>query len=658
MKDTPLDSWKEIAAHLGRSVRTVQRWEKHEGLPVHRHAHAKQGTVYGYRAEIDAWWETRRTALRRKEAPAASMGRSPGWTAAAWITAALAVLAVGAAAWKVRTPEAAPEPLRRPIVTSRGWKFFPTLKPDGSAVAFTWSPPGSRLELYVQTLGEESPRRLTRHPGVEMGAAWSPDSKWIAFLRGVRTEGPTRDLIVAPAEGGVERILAKTAPDWGPFITWSPNSQALIYPLCEHPKPCALMWLDLQTSEQRSLTIPPEGPGGDTAPALSSDGTRLLFVRRRGGHTAQVHIQHLDARQQPQGEPQPITPDDVFATAPVWAANDRDFFYVTGEVGESMRVWRQSATRSSEPRSLGTVGEGFFEPGLSAQGGKLVAIDPRSDVNVRRLDVVDGKAFETQAPLTKSTRIDDFPHLSPDGKKFVFHSTRDGGADLYIMGADGSDLVRLTSLGTQRSREPRWSPDGKRIVFTAGPDTGDLFIVESDGRNMRLLLGGPEDDFLPSWSPAGEIYFTSTRSGSPEVWRIPSTGGEPVRVTKNGGYRPIIAPDGRTMYYTKRGAGAQHGSPLYRAPAEGGPEEIVFDSLIFHPENFHLLDDSVYYTGSSEEKNSKSLRMFNLGSGEDRELIQLGNGLTKGLSVSQDGRVVLFSQADYHQADIVLFEDF
>src|SRR5262245_65991236 len=50
-----LDSWKEIAAYLNRDVTTVQRWEKREAMPVHRHQHDKIGSVYAYRAEIDAW---------------------------------------------------------------------------------------------------------------------------------------------------------------------------------------------------------------------------------------------------------------------------------------------------------------------------------------------------------------------------------------------------------------------------------------------------------------------------------------------------------------------------------------------------------------------------------------------------------------------------
>jgi len=54
-----LDSWKAIASYLGREVRTVQRWEKREQLPVRRHLHSKNGTVYAFRREIDEWRESR-----------------------------------------------------------------------------------------------------------------------------------------------------------------------------------------------------------------------------------------------------------------------------------------------------------------------------------------------------------------------------------------------------------------------------------------------------------------------------------------------------------------------------------------------------------------------------------------------------------------------
>src|SRR6266702_3895921 len=59
-----LDSWKEIASYLKRSPRTVRRWERHEGLPVHRHLHAKKWTVYTFPHELDAWLGGRRMTER------------------------------------------------------------------------------------------------------------------------------------------------------------------------------------------------------------------------------------------------------------------------------------------------------------------------------------------------------------------------------------------------------------------------------------------------------------------------------------------------------------------------------------------------------------------------------------------------------------------
>src|SRR5208282_2653912 len=57
------DSWKEIAAYLKREVRTVQRWEKTEGLPIRRHQHQKQGSVFAYKSELDTWRADRQSVV-------------------------------------------------------------------------------------------------------------------------------------------------------------------------------------------------------------------------------------------------------------------------------------------------------------------------------------------------------------------------------------------------------------------------------------------------------------------------------------------------------------------------------------------------------------------------------------------------------------------
>lgn len=64
-----LESWKEIAAHFRRGVTTVQRWERDEALPVHRHPHAKKGSVYAYRDELDTWRQTRSESALADDEP-------------------------------------------------------------------------------------------------------------------------------------------------------------------------------------------------------------------------------------------------------------------------------------------------------------------------------------------------------------------------------------------------------------------------------------------------------------------------------------------------------------------------------------------------------------------------------------------------------------
>ncbi len=65
--ESRLDSWKEIAAYLHRDVTTVQRWEKREGMPVHRHLHDKMGSVYAFSSELDSWLQSRRLRLEEEK---------------------------------------------------------------------------------------------------------------------------------------------------------------------------------------------------------------------------------------------------------------------------------------------------------------------------------------------------------------------------------------------------------------------------------------------------------------------------------------------------------------------------------------------------------------------------------------------------------------
>jgi TolB-like protein/Tfp pilus assembly protein PilF len=105
-----LDSWKEIAAYLKRDVTTVQRWEKREGMPVHRHVHDKRGSVYALGSELDTWQQNRGARLEEDEAVqaeaaasgATESGRGPRRVRFRWLVlAAVAVVCLTAIAYVV-----------------------------------------------------------------------------------------------------------------------------------------------------------------------------------------------------------------------------------------------------------------------------------------------------------------------------------------------------------------------------------------------------------------------------------------------------------------------------------------------------------------------------------------------------------------------------
>jgi TolB-like protein/Tfp pilus assembly protein PilF len=123
--ETPLDSWKEIAAYLNRDVTTVQRWEKREGMPVHRHVHDKRGSVYALGSELDAWLQSRKPPSIEEEkeqksdagleTPLAD-GRTSALRPLYWVALAaivtLALLAVAYVVSRTRTPAPTPPKIR------------------------------------------------------------------------------------------------------------------------------------------------------------------------------------------------------------------------------------------------------------------------------------------------------------------------------------------------------------------------------------------------------------------------------------------------------------------------------------------------------------------------------------------------------------------
>jgi tetratricopeptide (TPR) repeat protein len=115
-----LDSWKEIAAYLNRSERTVRRWEDKESLPVHRLQHDKRGSIYAYTRELDAWRDSRRVVVEATADEAPSRRIRPLW----WLAAAAALIAVASVVVGMRVHATNAELAERGTTNDEAWRLF------------------------------------------------------------------------------------------------------------------------------------------------------------------------------------------------------------------------------------------------------------------------------------------------------------------------------------------------------------------------------------------------------------------------------------------------------------------------------------------------------------------------------------------------------
>ena len=116
---------------------------------------------------------------------------------------------------------------------------------------------------------------------------------------------------------------------------------------------------------------------------------------------------------------------------------------------------------------------------------------------------------ETMTKLTYGATEERQPVWSRDGRQILFVSNRGGSPQIYVMNADGSNVVRLTDNAAYDSK-PTWSPNGAKIAFMSDRNGGNIHIMvmNADGSNVTALTSGTSTDALPAWSPdGGKIAF-------------------------------------------------------------------------------------------------------------------------------------------------------
>lgn len=251
-------------------------------------------------------------------------------------------------------------------------------------------------------------------------------------------------------------------------------------------------------------------------------------------------------------------------------------------------------------------------------------------------------------------------------------SARSGAPEIWLADHDGANPIQLTSMGAVSAGMPQWSADGRTIAFDSNLEGGfDVYVIAASGGRPRRITTHTGDDYNPSFSQGGKsIYFGSNRSGRNEIWKTPVSGDEAaVQVTQNGGFAAVESPDGNHLYYSQGGYSSPLGG-LWRVPTSGGDPVKVLDAAVGR--NFAVTERGVYYielqqqpgpltvgsNGRPYREHVGRLRFLDFGTASSRTLADLGRGLGNGITMTPDSRTFLFTKRDVLTNDLMLVENF
>jgi Tol biopolymer transport system component len=260
---------------------------------------------------------------------------------------------------------------------------------------------------------------------------------------------------------------------------------------------------DIYNNPYDIYTMNPDGTGqtrltntGADSPAFSKDHSKIAYVNEKD---VQVYVMNADGTNQHQittagGYFPAFSPDGskITFTRNDQSGNTSDIYIVNIDGSQLVQITNDQA------RNQGSS--------FSPDGKKILFC--RSEFAVNQTNVymmnIDGsnKIQLTGDSNPSSTYESSFPaHFSPDGKKIVFESIRDGNREgaIYTMNADGSNVTILTDSSVS-NLFPRYSPEGTKIVFRSKRDGNwEIYTMNVDGSNQIRLTNTTADEALPAW---------------------------------------------------------------------------------------------------------------------------------------------------------------
>jgi serine/threonine protein kinase/Tol biopolymer transport system component len=483
------------------------------------------------------------------------------------VIAAVIIYALYRASFHAPAPPAALEFTR---VTGSGDVQQADISPDGKYVAYLRET-GGKQSLWLKQLATGRDVQIATLDEDDCpGVAFSPDGNYVYFVRKDRLK-PSGDLYQLPSLGGTPRKVLSGISSPPAF---SPDGQRIAFER-DSSSDNSLLTALLADSNQRLLASykAPEAINPDRV-VWSLDGKTLAFAHQ----SPEIVLTIIPAEG---GPAQPV------AGAPWYFINDLTWlpgsrYLLVAGVPRGGAVGRpqvyQVSLEGGDLRQITHDLSRYAGVRASADGKTLLALQ---DQILDTLEVTTpDKESETRTLSSGNQNRDGDYGLAwtPDGK-IVYVSIPNGRADLWEMGADGSNPQRLTSSDASSvSSFPAVSPRGGFIAFTRldrSGQTRSIWRMDLDGSNLKQLSQG-RMDWYPTISPDGRwVVYTRNESGKVSLMKVPSEGGSASQLTDYEAYYPSVSSDGKwiaCLYYS----GQNQPLSLAMVPFAGGQPAKVF----------------------------------------------------------------------------------
>lgn len=657
-----LDSWKEIAAYLNRDVTTAQRWEKREGMPVHRHLHDRMGSVYASRAELDAWTLSRKVREAQvngndSPSPNPALPSHPSISLGRWklvlALAAAAAAVVGASLWLQQTEYF----WRSPIADARfqtvtdfdGVAQAAAISRDGHFVAFLSDRDGP-MDVWVTQVGTGEFHNLTHGSALELvnpsvrTLGFTPDGALVTFWvrRPGGSSGNDISIWAVPTLGGQPRPYLEGAAE----LDWSHDGSRLAYHTPGSGDPLFVSNGTRQSESRPILTA----PGGlhSHFPLWAPDSAFLYFVQ--GSLPDRLDIWRIP----PAGGPaERITSHNGRVSYPV-LLDRRTLVYLAGDSdGSGPWIYGMDVERRL-PHQLTSGPDRYSSLAASADGRRLVATLASLKRTLWRLRIPDSPSEAPAAVrIPLATGIGRSPRLGPG---YLLYVSATGPSESIWKLANGVSSKLWSGQGAQVFGGPGISPNGQLVTFSVRQHGRTLlYLMQADGTKVRIVTESLALQGAPAWAPNGEVIITAADDhGVPHLFRVPVDGRPPASFVQEYSVDPAWSPNGRFVVYSGPDIGTTFSVKAVTSDAAAHP----LPALTLTRGARHL----AFLSGGRElvllrgEIQHKNLWAIDLQTGAEKQLTDMPSDFDiRDFDISSDGREVVLERVQ-ERSDVVLLD--